>query len=564
MFGRKIAIFTENSIIENLKKLKKQTLSDSSRKAFAELPVAVMSAALIGTIIVTSAAGYNLYDSAAGKVSQLRMARALADDEAERIRSAGYDDVVKIEKPNGKLSNGYVKEIALGKEYREDIGNSVLKHKPVTINVYDSESSFFPLASVKTEKVSRWYKSGTFDKSDNGIYDETGEQHKGSIKKTGTGTGYVFLKKGAKVNGDVEIYNETNGDIYIYNSIGSSSGKTVIKHVGSSTASGYIRLNPSCVINGTVTLENTSNGGMILENKIPQGAYISKTGSGTGYLKLTSTADISNNKITINNESSGAIIINGTMYSNSILNRTGTSDSLLTLANNSSIRPNRTVNIEMNDSGSVYLEGTFYNNNIFYSSNSNKQLLLRGGSLKENSRFINNSKGNLKFYGTILNNGVLHYYGSGAGYLSFSGTVEGQGIVENNTRGYIVVASAVSLKDNKKIIKTGGGTGYLEIAAYTDLKGDFTLDSDSTGYCRFWGSTNLTTQIPQYPSIADGAYIKMVGKNYGGVQFIYNCDVLGSVNLDFTAKPSLYIFWGSTPYSAARTELKDGFTYTAT
>ena len=56
----------------------------------------------------------------------------------------------------------------------------------------------------------------------------------------------------------------------------------------------------------------------------------------------------------------------------------------------------------------------------------------------------------------------------------------------------------------------------------------------------------------------------MVGKNYGGVQFIYNCDVLGSVNLDFTAKPSLYIFWGSTPYSAARTELKDGFTYTAT
>ena len=536
-----------------------------AKQGFAELPIAVMSAALIGTVIVTSAAGYNLYDSAAGKVSQLRMARALADDEAERIRSAGYDDVVKIEKPNGKLSNGYIKEVALGKEYREDIGNSVLKHKPVIINLYDSESSYFPLVSVRIDKVSRWYKSGTFDKSEGGIYDETGEVHKGSIKKTGNGTGYVFLKKGAKVNGDVEIYDETNGDIYISNSIGKPGEKTVIRHVGPATGSGYIRLAEGCKINGTVTLENSSNGGLIIETNIPDGTHIAKLGNGTGYLKIEQSAFIGKN-VVINNESSGPIIIrkNSSIYTNSKINRTGNSDSILIIDNNCSIQ-NKTINIEMNNSGKVTLTSSFKTDKyIYYSSSTNKSLTLNGYNLGNSIRLINNSNGALQYQGKAPDDSELTYCGIGTGYLKFAGKLERKGTIENNTQGYILIGSETILHDSKKITKTGGGTGYLEISSYVDLKGDFTLDNDGSGYCRFYGSTNPTTQIRQFPSIADGAYIKVTGGNYGGIQFIYNCDILGDVNLNFSQKPSKYIFWGNSVNSAARKVLKDGYTYTAT
>ena len=560
---RRIIDFVGNNM-KTTRNLKRISCQYSSKKAFAQLPVTIMSAALIAAVMLTSAVGYNLYDSAVSKAAQLRLARALAEDEAERIRSAGYDDVVKIEKPNGKLQNGYVKEITLGKEYREDIGNSVLKHKPVTINVYDSETSFFPLVSVKTEKVSRWYKSGTFDKSDGGIYDETDEEHKGSIKKTGNGTGYVFLKKGAKVNGEVEIYDETNGDIYIYNSIGTPDKKTVIRHVGPATASGYIRLEPTCTIEGTVTLENSSNGGMILANNLQNGLHFTKTGSGTGYLKVEQSIFIGQN-VTISNESSGPIIIQkgSNIYSNSKINRTGSSDSILMLAQGGSLQ-GKTINIEMDNSGKVTLTSSFKTDkNIYYSSSTNKSLTLSGYNLGSSIRLINNSNGALKYEGKAPDNSELIYQGTGAGYLKFAGTLEGKGTIENNTQGYILIGSETILHDNKKITKTGGGTGYLEISSYVDLKGNFTLDNDGSGYCRFYGSTNPITQIRQFPSIADSAYIKAIGKNYGGIQFIYNCDILGSVNLDFSQKPSTYIFWGNNTNNDTRRILQDGFTYTA-
>lgn len=562
MFRRKAAIFAGSSIIENLKKLKEQTINNSLRKAFAELPVAVMSAALIGTVIVTSAAGYNLYDSAAEKVSQLRMARALADDETERIRSAGYDDIVKIEKPNGKLQNGYVKEIALGKEYREDIGNSVLKHKPVTINVYDAESNLFPLVSIKTEKVSRWYKSGTFDKSNNGIYDETGEQHKGTIKKTGNGTGYVFLKKGAKVNGDVEIYDETNGDIYISNSIGTPGKKTLVRHVGPATASGYIRLAEGCKINGTVTLENSSNGGLIIETNLQDGMSISKTGTGTGYLKLESGSWVGK-KVKVSNESSGAIILKGNLYSESTINRTGNSDGLLITNKNFSLTSKSTLNIEMDNSGKVELSSQFKSCNMYYSSNTNKTLALNWANLGDNIRFINNSNGKLKFDGTIPDNGEIIYCGTGSGYLSFAGIIEGKGIIENNTKGNINIDPKTILHNGKRILKIGGGTGYLDIGWNIDLKGDLTLDHDGSGYFIISGNINATTKEPFYPSFVDGAYIKVIGKNYGGTQLGCNSDILGTVIFDYRNNPADHTSIGYTPYDSSRTALKDGFTYTS-
>ena len=516
-----------------IKKSILKALRMPAKQGFVELPVAVMSAALIGTVIVMSAAGYNLYDSAAGKVSQLRMARALADDEAERIRSAGYDDVVKIEKPNGKLSNGYVKEIALGKEYREDIGNSVLKHKPVIINVYDSESSFFPLVSVKTEKVSRWYKSGTFDTSNMGVYDETGEQHKGSIKKTGNGTGYVFLKKGAKVNGEVEIYDETNGDIYISNSIGTSGKKTLIRHVGPATGSGYIRLADSCTINGTVTLENSSNGGLIIETNIPDGTHIAKLGSGTGYLKLAKGSSLGKN-VKVTNESAGPIVVNKNLNNNSHLIRTGTSDGLLIM--NGYI--NGIVEVHMDIAGNVNMNYTFSNKTIInYESNTNKGLNISGSRVGGTVTIVNDSLGQLIMGGTMTNGCKLKVSGIGNGDIKMYGIVEGLANIINDTDGYILIHESVKILDGKTFKKIGGGNGYMQLSVGTFL-GDFTLDSDWSGFFVCTGGRDSVAGIIRTPVFCDGAYICARGKGLSRLALVYGLQVLGKATFDVSAHPT--------------------------
>ena len=530
------------------------------RKAFAQLPVTVLSAALIGTVMITSAVGYNLYDSAVNKAAQLRLARALAEDEAERIRSAGYDDIIKIEKPNGKLQNGYVKEIVLGKEYREDIGNSVLKHKPVTINVYDSESSFFPLVSIKTEKVSRWYKSGTFDKSDGGIYDETGEEHKGSIKKTGNGTGYVFLKKGAKVNGEVEIYDETNGDIYIYNSIGTSNKKTTIRHIGPATASGYIRLAQNCTINGTVTLENSSNGGLIIETAIPDGTHIAKLGGGTGYLRLAKGSALGKN-VKVTNESSGSIVVNRNLNNNSHLIRTGTSDSVLIMDG----YINGTIGVNMDDSGKLTMQNSFYDGtSLNYSSSTNKALLAAGNKLSGMVSFVNNSKGNIVFTGKAGDGARLLVSGSGSGKTNFYGTLEGIGNIINDTPGSISIGSSITFHNEKTIRKLGGGRGYL---SFNDalVKGDFTLDSDWDGECISEGGIDPAVQKYVYPVFEDGVYVYARGKGVGRLRFAWKLNVLGRVNINVAKNPKQS--WGAGYYNNPGSGnvsqiLQDGYTYT--
>ena len=521
-------MFSIRTIRKSLRISLRKALEISAKQGFAELPIAVMSAALIGTVIVTSAAGYNLYDSAAGKVSQLRMARALADDEAERIRSAGYDDVVKIEKPNGKLSNGYVKEVALGKEYREDIGNSVLKHKPVTIKVYDSEASFFPLVSVKTEKVSRWYKSGTFDKSNNGIYDETGEQHKGSIKKTGNGTGYVFLKKGAKVNGDVEIYDETNGDIYISNSIGKPGEKTVIRHVGPSTGSGYIRLAESCTINGTVTLENSSNGGMIIETAIPRNAYIAKLGSGTGFLRFSASSHIGQN-VKVTNSSSGPIVVNDSLMNDCHLTRSGASDDLLSV----DAVLYGTVGIDMIDAGKVTLTGYYYAENasvVHYSSPQRKSLSVSGNAIAGNLYIENNSNGKVIADPKTTDGSRFVLSGSGTGYFSLSCVLNGTAYLVNETPGYISMSRAVDFPAGKTIKKTGGGSGYLAFYGGI-LKGDFTLDSDWSGEIFAENWDEYAIGLLRKPVFADGAYLYYRGASSGRSRLFAGLQVLGRLNV---------------------------------
>ena len=539
-----------------IKKSILKALRMPAKQGFVELPVAVMSAALIGTVIVTSAAGYNLYDSAAGKVSQLRMARALADDEAERIRSAGYDDVVKIEKPNGKLQNGYVKEIALGKEYREDIGNSVLKHKPVIINVYDSESSFFPLVSVKTEKVSRWYKSGTFDTSNMGVYDETSEQHKGSIKKTGNGTGYVFLKKGAKVNGEVEIYDETNGDIYISNSIGTSGKKTLIRHVGPSTGSGYIRLAESCTINGTVTLENSSNGGLIIETNISDGTHIAKLGSGTGYLRLAKGSSLGKN-VKVTNESAGPIVVNKYLSNNSHLIRTGTSDSLLIM--NGYI--NGTVEAHMDVAGNVEMEDTFSDKTtINYESNTNKSLNISGSRIKGSITIVNDSLGQLIMKGTMTDNCKLKVSGIGNGAVKMYGIVEGSANIINDTDGYILIHEPVKILDGKTFKKIGSGNGYMQLSQGTFL-GDFTLDSDWPGFFICYGGMDSLAGKFRVPIFSDGTYICARGKGLNRLALVYGLQVLGRATFDVSDHPTRGFWLGNYDQSGAVYDLimPDGY-----
>lgn len=506
-------------------------------KGLADLPVNIIAAGIVGIMLTAAFLGYNLYSNITKKVSMMRLAQVLIAEEIERVRTVSYDDVLKIEKPNGKLKNGFVREVVLGKEYREDIGNSVLKHKPVTINVYDSESSYFPLVSVRTEKVSRWYKSGTFDTSNMGVYDETGEQHKGTIKKTGNGTGYVFLKKGAKVNGDVEIYDETNGDVYIYNSIGSPSKKTVIRHIGSSTSSGYIRLSPSCKVDGTVTLENSSNGGLIIENNLQDGMSISKGGKGTGYLKLESGSWLSSD-IKVTNESSGPIVLRGKLYYSSQINRTGSGDGLLVLDNSFNLSPKKVLDIEMNDFGSVKLTGSFASNVICYSSKTNKLLTLSGSKLKESGKLtiVNDSNAALTFEGTTSDKCRLTYIGSGTGYCSFKGTLEGNGVIENDTKGHIILYQNVVLHNDKKIKKTGGGVGFLELNNI--LQGNFTFDSDWYGYFETYGGWDSTLNKTRIPIFYDGAYIYAKGKGYARACIVTGVQVLGRLTFDVTANPT--------------------------
>ena len=554
-------MFSIRTIRKSLRISLRKALEISAKQGFAELPIAVMSAALIGTVIVTSAAGYNLYDSAAGKVSQLRMARALADDEAERIRSAGYDDVVKIEKPNGKLSNGYVKEVALGKEYREDIGNSVLKHKPVTIKVYDSEASFFPLVSVKTEKVSRWYKSGTFDKSNNGIYDETGEQHKGSIKKTGNGTGYVFLKKGAKVNGDVEIYDETNGDIYISNSIGKPGEKTVIRHVGPSTGSGYIRLAESCTINGTVTLENSSNGGMIIETAIPRNAYIAKLGSGTGFLRFSASSHIGQN-VKVTNSSSGPIVVNDSLMNDCHLTRSGASDDLLSV----DAVLYGTVGIDMIDAGKVTLTGYYYAENasvVHYSSPQRKSLSVSGNAIAGNLYIENNSNGKVIADPKTTDGSRFVLSGSGTGYFSLSCVLNGTAYLVNETPGYISMSRAVDFPAGKTIKKTGGGSGYLAFYGGI-LKGDFTLDSDWSGEIFAENWDEYAIGLLRKPVFADGAYLYYRGASSGRSRLFAGLQVLGRLNVYASTTNKSWDIGNYLNASAGYVDaiLKDGYSIT--
>ena len=531
------------------------------RKGMVNLPAVIFSVVLVSLVSGSMFFGHNIYGSVMANISMVKVARQLAANETDRIRAVSYDDVSKKELAKIDSTGSFYREIVLGKEYREDIGNTVMKHKPVTVNIYGSPDSLFPLVSVKTEKVSRWYKSGSFDKSDGGIYDETGEQHKGTIKKTGKGTGYVFLKKGAQVNGDVEIYDETNGDVYIYNSIGTPSGKTVIRHIGPSTSSGYIRLTESCSVSGTVTLENSSNGGMIIETALKNGTYIKKSGNGTGYLKLVGGSVVSNTEIY--NESGGAVLVKGTLSNGSVLWRSGNSDSLLTLNG----RVDGKLSVEMNNSGKVVLNDKFADGtNLFYSSNTNKGLTLSGTNIRGSVRLINNSFGLLSVYGSMADGCELSSIGSGSGAVYMNGIVEGKVTIQNDTNGFI--RSYTCFHNGKTIRKLGGGTGYLEFAdSSVRIDGDFTLDNDGSGYVRFWGYGNGTTNRTEFPEAYDGAYIYSRGGNYGGFQFVGDCDILGRINLDFSRSPSTYTYWGryakGLSDALVRTVLENGYSYKA-
>ena len=97
----------------------------------------------------------------------------------------------------------------------------------------------------------------------------------------------------------------------------------------------------------------------------------------------------------------------------------------------------------------------------------------------------------------------------------------------------------------------------------TNLKGDLTLDHDGSGYFIISGGVNATTQIGFYPNFVDGAYIKVIGKNYGGTQLSDNSDVLGTVIFDYRNNPADHTNIGKRPYDTSRTILKDGFTYTS-
>ena len=525
------------------------------RKGIVNLPAAIFSVVLVSLVSGSMFFGHNIYNSVMAKISTVKVARQLAANETDRIRAVSYDDVLKEELAKIDSTGSFYREIVLGKEYREDIGNTVMKHKPVTVNIYGSPDSLFPLVSVKTEKVSRWYKSGSFDKSDGGIYDETGEQHKGTIRKTGNGTGYVFLKKGAQVNGDVEIYDETNGDVYIYNSIGTPSGKTVIRHIGPSTSSGYIRLTESCSVSGTVTLENSSNGGMIIETALKNGSKISKLGTGTGYLRLADGCTIGTN-VSITNNSAGAIIINKILSNNSHLSRIGSSDSLLVM--NGTI--NGSIKIQMDNSGKLTLKGTFNNgNNINYSSKTNKSLSLQGNDLSGNNYFVNDSMANVEFYGVMKDQGKFIVGGTGNGKIYMGSELKGTAYVVNNTNGYIKI-ECKPIPDMAVIKKLGLGDGHLCLNYNAVLKGSFTYECDGSGFMEAYSYPDYVLNTPRYPVFSDGVYIKVLGPFSNEIRFAGGSQVLGRVIIDTTNAPNRFYGFGRNS-GEKDIILQDGYIY---
>lgn len=518
-----------DSVVSKVKDFK------SVHRGVASIPSAILASFIIGLASITTFKSINVVDNIVNKVGDIRVAQQVAQSEMERIRTLNYNDVIKLEKVPAEEVTGFVKELVLEKEYREDIANTVMKHKPFALKIFKSGIDI-PLVTIKGEKTSRWYKSGSFDNSDMGIYDETGIVHAGSIRKTGYGTGYVFLKKGSQINGNIEIYDETNGDIYIYNSLGSASADTLIRHIGPSTSSGYIKLAPSCTVSGTVTFENSSNGGMIIENSL-RNVKISKTGNGTGYLMLSKGSSVGGN-VEVYNESGGSIVLKGTLADGCVLRRTGNSEGLLTI--NGTVRGNVTINME--DSGKVNINGTCYDGtNITYKSGTNKSLTLTASNIRGNVSIFNNSMGTLTVNNKMSDGSILNVSGTGIGSNYMYGVVDGTVNLVNNTSGYMSIS--VPIKSGKTVTKTGGGSGYLEIASGI-LEGDFTLDSDGSG--RFYFSRGYEYELGQYrqPWLADGVYVKIRGKIIGFSRFWVGVQAFGYMDIDVTNNPLTNLSWG--------------------
>lgn len=529
----------------------------SVHRGVASIPSAVLASFIIGLASITTFKSINVVDNIVNKVGDIRVAQQVAQSEMERIRTLSYNDVIKLENVPAEEVSGFTKELVLGKEYREDIANTVMKHKPFTVKIFKSGVDI-PLVTIKGEKTSRWYKSGSFDNSNLGIYDETEMTHAGTVRKTGYGTGYVFLKKGAQVNGDVEIYDETNGDVYIYNSIGSASSNTVIRHVGPSTSSGYIRLSPSCTISGTVTLENSSNGGMIIENNL-KNVSVSKQGNGTGYLMLSKGSTIGGS-VKVYNESAGAILVNGTLSNGSVLKRTGDSDGLLVV--NGNIRG--TVVVNMEKSGKVTMNGTCYDGTVInYLSETNKSLVISTSNVSGNVSFVNNGQSTLEFTGKITDGCKLNASGIGSGIVQMSGQVMGNAYIVNDTSGSIMCAA--SINDGKTLKKIGGGVGFLSLDRYTKLEGDFTVDFNGYGFFRIYGGTDRLAGYVRGPVFYDGTYFQVLDYLYNEVRLNFGVIVQGKVTLNTRNNPYRYIGFGkyqNVTENFVDLVLPDGYVYT--
>ncbi len=532
-------------------------LLNKLRKGVASMPIVIIASCLTGLISYSVFKGVLSFGNAAIKIDEMRVAQQIAANEIDRIRAVNYDSIVAVEKTKSDDAEGYYKEIILSKEYREDLGNTTMKHKPIVVNIY-KDDSFLPLVTLRGDKVSRWYHSGSFDDSDNGIYDETDTTHEGSIHKTGPGTGYVFLKKGSSIDGEVEIYDETNGDIYIYNSLGTASSKTVIKHIGPSTSSGYIRLAETCTVSGTVTFENSSNGGIIAEGNL-NNVNIIKRGNGLGYLLLGKNSKI-NGTVQVYNESDGAIVVNGTIADGAALTRTGSSESLLII--NGNITGNVTIN--MDNSGKVTITGPCKDNlKVNYSSSTNKPLLLSAYKVSGNVNFVNSSKGAIEFSGTMTNGCSLNVSGKGDGtlYILKNAVIKKRASIVNDTSGYISLD--MDIKDNAVIRKLGSNIGSMSISSSVIFEGSFTLYSDGSGYYSSFGNFDVSVNDWRMPIFADGAYIYVKGSQYGIVRFVDSIKVLGRVNVDVSKNPykSLYVSTygnGNLNYNV----IPDGYTYT--
>lgn len=502
-------------------------------KGFTNLPVIIVAAFLIGSVSVSVAKSYNVYSAASERVNLTKLGQQLVENELDRIRSLNYDDVNWKKREASNSIDGFDYEIIVGKEYREDIGNTVMKHKPYTLNVYAGDENK-ALLSVSSEKVSRWYKSGSFDSSNSGIYDESGEKHEGTIKKTGPGSGYVFLKKGAKVIGDVEVYSETNGDLYIYGEIGIKGRKITIRQVGPKTASGYIRIDNTCKIFGDVEIENSSNGGLIIGMDLPRGYKISKRGSGTGYLKLHSNCVVGNN-VVFYNDSSGAILVDNNVHvsDNLQIKRAGSSDALLVIDDNAVVRESFDINMDGN--GKVYLLSYIRNTNLVINcrGSKNKIFKIHCDKLYGNVTFINESNGTLESFGSMTDGSVLTLKGSGNGGLKSFAAVDGKPIIINDTGGEIYFGSIVNLNSNNIISKIGTGKAPFTVH-HGSFKGRFILDSNiDGGLFVIEGGIDPCVDNYRYPIMYDGVYVVCRGVGFNKVRFAWGLEVLGKVNIDF-------------------------------